>query len=96
MDITRNQWFLGGLVLVMLGLQFRMVESFVLTPECTKILAKQTGHPVAAVDNSMATLVGTPALPASKTVHPPEWLGWALLSIGAVMILQSLAMPPPG
>ena len=37
MDITRNQYFLAGLVLLFLGLQFRLVESFVLTPEFTQI-----------------------------------------------------------
>ena len=31
-----------------------------------------------------------------KVLQPPEWLGWCLMSVGAVLILHSLAMKGPG
>ena len=96
MDITRNQWFMAGLVLLMLGLQLRMVYSYTLTPEFTKILAERSGHPMAAAADSTDTLLGAETKFASKTFQPPEWIGWALLSLGAVLVLHSLAMPRPG
>ena len=95
MEINRNQWFLAGAVLLFLGLQFRMVDSLVLTPELTQFLAEQRGHPVATASQTMHTFVGAEAPVAPKTVRPPEWFGWALLSIGSVLILHSLSMKKP-
>ena len=95
MEVNRNQWFLAGLVLVFLGIQFRMVDSFVLTPEVTQFLAKRTGHPVAAV-NAGTQFFAPAARPLFKqTVRTPDWLGWALLSIGSVLVLHSLGMKKP-
>jgi hypothetical protein len=94
MEVNRNQWFLLGLVLLLLGLQFRMIDSVVLTPELTKFLADQTGHPVAAASQSLGTLMRAEAV-APKTLRPPEWLGWSLLSMGAVLILHALSMKKP-
>jgi hypothetical protein len=95
MELNRNQWFLLGLVLLFLGIQFRMIDSLVLTPELTKFLADHTAHPVAAVGQTMGTLVGVEAV-APKVIRPPEWLGWSLLSISAVLILHALSMKKPG
>ena len=38
MEINRNQWFMIGLVILALGIQFRMVQSFVLNEKATEIL----------------------------------------------------------
>ena len=95
MDINRHQWFMGGLVLVFLGLQFRSIDSVVLTPEFTKFLAERTGQLVASADPSTGMLVKAEAVPP-KTIQPPEWFGWALISIGAVLVLHSLSMAKPG
>ena len=94
MEINRNQWFLAGLVLLLLGLQFRMIDSFVLTPELTKFLADRTERPVAAANQTFGTLMRAEAVPP-KTVQPPEWFSWALVSVGAVLILHSLSMKRP-
>lgn len=94
MDINRNQWFMAGLLLLFLGLQFHAIDSLVLTPELTKFLADRTGHPIAAADNAMGAVVNADVVPP-KTVKPPEWLSWALVSLGAVLVLQSLSMKKP-
>ena len=95
LDITRNQWFAAGVVIVLLGIQFRMVESYELTSEATRILARQTGHPVAALNDSFESLTGRSQPMPKATLRPPEWLGWSLLSLGAVLILHSMAMRKP-
>jgi hypothetical protein len=95
-DINRNQWFMIGLVVLFIGIQFRMVDSFVLTPEFTKALAERTGHPVAAASNTMEAMLGRETQIPPKTVRPPEWVGWSLLSIGSVLILHCMAMKKPG
>ena len=95
MDLNRNQWFLLGLVVLFLGIEFRMIDSIELTPEVTKFLADRTGRPVAAATQTAGTMFRAEAV-APKTVRPPEWIGWALLSVGAVLILHALSMKAPG
>lgn len=97
MDLrNRNQVLLAGLVVLLFGLQFHFVDAFVLTPNATKLLAEQSGHPIAAASNTMESLIGTQAPIPGKALRPPEWLGWCLMSIGSVLILHSLTMPRPG
>lgn len=95
MDITRNQFLLAGLVLLLLGVQFRMVYSMTLTPEFTQFLAERTGHPLAAVNAATAAVSPAQKPVAKKIFYPPEWLGWSLLSAGAVLILHAMAMRKP-
>lgn len=89
MDITRYHVFLVGVVLVLLGLELRFVDSFVLTPKATRFFAEQMGFPIIVASNAVGSLTGVqPDLP-SKVLHPPEWLSWFLLSLGFVLVLQS-------
>jgi len=91
MELNRNQFFLAGLVLLFLGIQFRLVDNFTLNEKTTRFLASrmQERPPTTAI---LGQNVGV----GHKVVHPPEWLGYALLSIGSVLVLHSLAMPKPG
>ncbi len=94
MELNRNQYFFIGLVILLLGVQLRMVASYTLTHEATKFLAQRTQNSAAeGTAFSLSTDVG--ALP-KKVINPPEWLGWCLMSIGSVLILHSLAMKKPG
>ncbi len=45
MEFSRNQIFAAGIFLLLLGLQFRMVEEFVLTPQFTRLLMELFNHP---------------------------------------------------
>lgn len=97
MEFNRNQIFAAGIFFLLLGLQFRMVEEFVLTPQFTRIVMEMLNHPMALADATVDTLAGAPAdsIPP-KTIRPPEWIGYAFLSVGAVLFLQSLTMKRPG
>ncbi len=72
MDITRNQFFYAGLVLLLLGIQFRMVESFDLNGELTRLVNERSGKPVAAVGDVAQTLTQSekPLLKA-RNIRPP-------------------------
>jgi hypothetical protein len=94
-DLTRNQLFLAGLIFLFLGLQFRLVESYTLTPETTQFLAERTGHPLAGVNAATPALTGSDRPLAKKTLQPAQWIGWAMLSLSATLILQSLVMRKP-
>lgn len=92
MELNRNQFFFMGMVVLLLGLQFRWVRSYELTPEATRFLAEQT----ASADPAAMSLAADIGSPAKKVIEPPEWLGWCLLSVGSVLILHSLGMKKPG
>ncbi len=95
MDVNRNQYFLAGMLLLFMGIQLRAVDSYVLTPEATQILAERTGHPLAAVNAQTAALTPDGKPMAKKTVRPPDWLGWCLLSAGSVLALVSFSLKRP-
>jgi hypothetical protein len=96
MDINRNHFFLAGLVVLLLGIQFRMVESAVLTPRFTRLLAESSASSTLAAADSMSSLVGSSANVPPMTVRPPDWLGYCLLSLGSVLVLHALSMHKPG
>jgi hypothetical protein len=96
MEITRNQFFMAGLVLILLGIQFRMVESVELKEQFAKFLAERTDHPLISVTAQTPALAPVENAVINRVMHPPEWIGWMLLSLGGVLVLHSLAMPKSG
>ncbi|MEA1950036.1 MAG: hypothetical protein U9N87_01535 [Planctomycetota bacterium] len=94
MELNRNHYFMLGLVVLLIGIQGRMIHSIELTPKAVKFLADKTGHPMAAAIKSADDNNGTGKTTApSKTIVFPEYFGWSTVSIGAVLILHALAMP---
>jgi hypothetical protein len=81
----RHHLMLAGPLLVMVGMQFRMVESFTLNERSTRFVAAQmgSGAPVqnAAWQNA----------PIRKVIAPPRWLGLALMSVGGVLTFQGVS-----
>jgi hypothetical protein len=96
MDITRNQFFFAGILCLFVGIEFRMVDSFELNPELTQFLAVRTGHPLASVNATTQSLTASEKPLAKKTVRPPDWIGWMLISLGSVLVLHSWGMKKPG
>jgi len=101
MDMNRNQYFLAGLIILAMGLQFRMVESVTLNKECSEFLHRKLskkGEAGTTPANNVAFFGESQAvkgIPELRTLRPPQWLGYALLSVGAVLVLHSLAMRRP-
>ncbi|HTM55303.1 MAG TPA: hypothetical protein VL175_14820 [Pirellulales bacterium] len=95
MEFNRNQYFMLGLVILLLGIQVRAVETFVLNEKASRFVAERLS-PVMDGEGGSSTLVPSLAPNARRTLRPPVWLGYALISIGAVLILHSLAMKRPG
>ena len=96
MEISRNQYFMAGLVLLLLGIQFRAIESVELKEQFAKFMAEKTGHPLVAVSAQTPLLAPLGTAAVNQAFYPPEWLGWMFVSIGSVLILHSLAMPKGG
>jgi hypothetical protein len=94
-EINRNQYFMIGIVILLIGLQIRWVESFVLNERASKFVAERL-TPVVGEGDGGRSLIPTVGSSPRHTLHPPTWLGYALMSVGAVLILHSLAMKRPG
>ena len=96
MELNRNHYFAIGTIVLLLGLQLRFVESVRLTKESTQFLAEKFRRSEKTVDpNPFFALLSVRAPSQSKTISPPQWLGWSLLSAGAVLVLHSLTMRKP-
>lgn len=94
MELNRNQYFFIGLVVLLIGVQLRMVSSYTLTHEATKFLANRAS--TSASDSALLAISSDMGARHQKVIHPPEWIGWCLMSVGGVLILHSLAMRKPG
>jgi hypothetical protein len=96
MEINRNQYFMAGLVVLLLGVQLRVVDSFVLNEQTTAVVEKQLkSTALASADLATAAVAQSAPAVSFRVVRPPKWLGWALISVGGVLILHSLAMKRP-
>ncbi|MCA9137865.1 MAG: hypothetical protein KDB00_13935 [Planctomycetales bacterium] len=93
MSFYRNRYFLSGILLILLGLQFRRVESFVLNERSTRFVAKMTNTPL--VDNSTTFgAIFEPVTPApKKRITPPRWLGLSMIAVGCVITFHSFSIP---
>ena len=96
MEISRNQYFMAGLVLFLLGLQFRMIESVELTEQFAKLIVERSDHPLISVSAQSPIFSPMESSAIGRFVHPPEWIGWMLLSVGSVLVLHAIAMPKSG
>jgi hypothetical protein len=96
MDITRNQYYFAGLLCLLMGAQFHFVDTVEFTAEFTQFLAERTGHPLASVSATTQSMTQSDQPIIKKTVRPPDWLGWSLLALGAVLVLHSWGMKKPG
>ena len=94
MEFNRNQYLFVGIFVLLIGVQVRNVSAYVLTPEATQMLAESTG--TSSTDSILMSLSNDLGSKPQKVLHPPEWLGWCLMSVGAVLVLHSLAMQKPG
>lgn len=92
MDIDRNRYFMFGVILFLLGLQFRLVDSFVLNESSTRALHKFAQHSKIA-DNNLATNAYMDMGSPKKSVKPPNWVGFILLTVGGVMSLHAMVLP---
>lgn len=93
MSMYRNRYFLLGVLLILLGVQFRMVDSFVLNEPTTRTLAKVTKSDPIAENSIFSSMLMQVAPTPTKRVQPPRWLGLAMIAIGSVVSFHAVAIP---
>src|SRR5262245_141467 len=96
MEFNRNQYFMAGLVVLLLGIQLRLVEAFVLNERATQFVAQRLQQVQGQTDSSGATLVSAEVPAAKRKIQRPKWLGYSVISIGGVLVLYSLVLKKPG
>ncbi len=93
MEFSRNRYFALGVLFLLLGLQFRMIDSFVLNEASTRALSRVANDTQLASQDFTTTLYTTANPQFKKRVTPPRWLGFALLAVGGVIALHAMALP---
>jgi len=100
MEFNRNQYFMAGLVVLFVGIQLRLVDTFVLNERATHFLAQkmqQMKSTQLASTSEVPSLLGSAPPPLSKhRIRRPKWLGYSIISIGGVLVVYSLALKKPG
>ncbi|TWU59030.1 hypothetical protein Poly51_18150 [Rubripirellula tenax] len=93
MSMYRNRYFLAGILLILLGVQFRMVDSFLLNESTTRALARVTKSTPVADNSNMSMFLMQVHPKPMKRVTPPRWLGLAMIAVGAVISCHAVAIP---
>ena len=97
MEIKRHHYFIAGVIILFLGIQFRYIESFTLNEESSRFIAehlRRSERPATATLSSLFRVSPSPS--SMRNVQPPRWLGFSLLSLGAVLVLHGAVMRKPG
>jgi hypothetical protein len=95
MSLNRNHYFLLGTILLLLGLQFRLIDSVVLNEQSTRFLAQRLGTTTDAATAQVLHTTGFGAVMPRKALTTPKWVGWAFMSTGAVLVLHSIMLRKP-
>jgi len=98
-QFNRNKFFILGVVILLFGIQFRVVDQFVLNEKTSQFYKEKFEPSEKSETQAPSSFLGelaqdTPKV-SNKVIHPPPWLGWCLISIGAIVVLHSLAMKRP-
>lgn len=89
MSFKRTHFLMIGLVMLFIGVQFRLVEGFVLNKPTSQFVSEKFGSKPKGI-----AAVFTQSGPTSiRTLEPPKWLAWTFISIGAVLGVYSFALP---
>lgn len=93
MKFLRTSLFALGLVTLVLGIQCLLVDSFVLNDSTTRYLAEQFGEPATTFEGAATQVVLSSGIPVQHSLRPSGWLGFVLVSIGAIV---AISYWPPG
>ncbi len=93
------RFFIIGTLLVLIGVQLRVVDSFVLTPKATEFVEhriRNSGLQKPAIARSTTydydSLLLSSGPRTSRRIQPPRWMGWAALSAGGVLMFHGLTL----
>jgi hypothetical protein len=83
--MLRSTFFAAGLFIALWGVSFLVIDRVVLKMDADS-----------ARDAGFRGLFSTVTADQQRTVSPPDWAAFALMSIGSVTMLYSAALPKKG
>ena len=86
---SRESRLIFGVVVLLVGLQFTVIQQLVLTKETTLFLARQTNHPQLATAESLEQLTGSLDHVPPLNINVWQWFGRAIALAGVVMMIRS-------
>lgn len=93
---NRDSCFFVGVLLLLIGAEFRYVERITLSQPVTEVIAHYTQPEQGAAQRSFNGIFQSVGQAGGRrVVEPPKWLGLAVVSAGVVFALQSFVMPKP-
>lgn len=90
MDLNQNKLFIWGALLLFFGLQCHYFQSFVLTEKASKFYYSRFEKKAKVEKPISPFLKEAPQIQQRKSFQPPDWLGRCLMSVGGVLIFQSI------
>ena len=96
MKLKRNHYFVLGVLCLLMGLQFRVLEKVILNPESTLFLAQRLGSKADAATAQVLHTTGFEATLPRKQFESPRWCGWPFFVLGGFLLLHSVLLPKPG
>ena len=93
MKVNRQQFMMIGLILLFVGIQFRLFDSFTLTSEASAFIDDRLSK--IEQQDPMTAFWSSNVPRGPRTVIPPNWVGWAILSAGGILVMHSLALKNP-
>ena len=87
----RAMFLAAGAGLLIMGVESLALDHAVIAPD-SLLAKKMQEEKVEAVTDEYGFEIGkrTVRVPTTKTVSPPEWAPWSMLSSGTVILLYSL------
>ena len=90
MDFNRTKLFMIGMFALLAGIQFRMVDTYVLNKDATQFIQSRVNRVDANAAVAARNWLPPAASPPLQRWTPPRAVGWALLSVGGVLVLYTL------
>jgi len=92
MELTRSKILIIGMLLLLAGIQFRLVDTYVLNQDATQFIQSRIKRVDASAAVAARSWLPSMTHPPLQTWSPPRRLGWALISVGGVLVLYTLAL----
>ena len=83
-----------GIVLLLLGVQFRKVETFVLNEKASHFVERRMRNGAIRTEGGYDPMILSTGTVTRKRLTHPRWVGWALISMGVVLVLHGMTLKP--